>query len=112
VTESPLALSKIQQIGELLNELREQFEYIIVDAPPVLPLADMHVLASSADVLAYVIKANMTGRDVVQKALKALSDTSNVGVILNGLDAHTTPYYMQQDYYREAYREARHEQVN
>jgi polysaccharide chain length determinant protein (PEP-CTERM system associated) len=112
VTENPLSLSKIQQIGELLNELREQFEYIIVDAPPVLPLADMHVLASSADVLAYVIKANMTGRDVVQKALKALSDTSNVGVILNGLDAHTTPYYMQQDYYREAYREARHEQVN
>jgi len=72
-----------------------------------LPLADMQVLASMGDLLAYVVKASMTGRDVVQKALKAIGETANVGIILNGLDAHTTPYYMQQEYYREA----RHEQL-
>jgi Mrp family chromosome partitioning ATPase len=95
----------MHEIADLLTELREKFEYIIVDAPPVLPLADMLVLASMADVLAYVIKASVTGRDVVQKALKALGDTGNIGIILNGLDAHTTPYYMQQEYYREAHHE-------
>jgi capsular exopolysaccharide synthesis family protein len=105
VADSPLTLSKMHDIADLLAELREKFEYIIVDAPPVLPLADMHVLASMADVLAYVIKASVTGRDVVQKALKALGDTGNFGIILNGLDAHTTPYYMQQEYYREAHHE-------
>jgi polysaccharide chain length determinant protein (PEP-CTERM system associated) len=105
VADSPLTLSKMHEIADLLTELREKFEYIIVDAPPVLPLADMHVLASMADVLAYVIKASVTGRDVVQKALKALGDTGNIGIILNGLDAHTTPYYMQQEYYREAHHE-------
>ncbi|HJR76075.1 MAG TPA: AAA family ATPase [Nitrospiraceae bacterium] len=105
VADSPLTLSKMHEIADLLAELREKFEYIIVDAPPVLPLADMHVLASMADVLAYVIKASVTGRDVVQKALKALGDTGNIGIILNGLDAHTTPYYMQQEYYREAHHE-------
>jgi capsular exopolysaccharide synthesis family protein len=105
VADSPLTLSKMHDIADLLVELREKFEYIIVDAPPVLPLADMHVLASMADVLAYVIKASVTGRDVVQKALKALGDTDHIGIILNGLDAHTTPYYMQQEYYREAHHE-------
>jgi len=105
VADSPLTLSKMHEIADLLTELRERFEYIIVDAPPVLPLADMHVLASMADVLAYVIKASVTGRDVVQKSLKALGDTANIGIILNGLDAHTTPYYMQQEYYREAHHE-------
>ncbi|MGD9727462.1 MAG: GumC family protein [Nitrospiraceae bacterium] len=105
VADSPLTLSKMHEIADLLTELREKFEYIIVDAPPVLPLADMHVLASMADVLAYVIKASVTGRDVVQKALKAIGDTGNIGIILNGLDAHTTPYYMQQEYYREAHHE-------
>jgi capsular exopolysaccharide synthesis family protein len=105
VADSPLTLSKMHEIADLLTELREKFEYIIVDAPPVLPLADMHVLVSMADVLAYVIKASVTGRDVVQKALKALGDTGNIGIILNGLDAHTTPYYMQQEYYREAHHE-------
>ncbi|MDR4473198.1 MAG: hypothetical protein MRJ92_11320 [Nitrospira sp.] len=65
----------------------------------------MQVLASTGDLIAYVVKASMTGRDVVQKALKALGENSNLGIILNGLDAHTTPYYMQQEYYREAHHE-------
>ena len=105
VGENPLALSKMHQLADLITELKEKFDYVIIDAPPVLPLADMQVLASMADLLAYVVKASMTGRDVVQKALKAIGDTSNVGIILNGLDAHTTPYYMQQEYYREAHHE-------
>lgn len=105
VGDNPLALSKMHQLADLITELKEKFEYVIIDAPPVLPLADMQVLASMADLLAYVIKASMTGRDVVQKALKVIGETANVGIILNGLDAHTTPYYMQQEYYREAHHE-------
>ncbi|MEP7152216.1 MAG: GNVR domain-containing protein [Nitrospira sp.] len=105
VGDNPLALSKMHQMADLITELKEKFDYVIIDAPPVLPLADMQVLASMADLLAYVVKASMTGRDVVQKALKAIGDTTNVGIILNGLDAHTTPYYMQQEYYREAHHE-------
>ncbi len=105
VGDNPLALSKMHQLADLIAELKEKFDYVIIDAPPVLPLADMQVLASMGDLLAYVVKASMTGRDVVQKALKAIGDTTNVGIILNGLDAHTTPYYMQQEYYREAHHE-------
>ncbi len=105
VGDNPLALSKMHQLANLITELKEKFDYVIIDAPPVLPLADMQVLASMADLLAYVVKASMTGRDVVQKALKAIGDTTNVGIILNGLDAHTTPYYMQQEYYRETHHE-------
>lgn len=105
VGDNPLALSKMHQLADLITDLKEKFDYVIIDAPPVLPLADMQVLASMADLLAYVVKASMTGRDVVQKALKVIGDTANVGIILNGLDAHTTPYYMQQEYYREAHHE-------
>ena len=105
VGDNPLALSKMHQLADLITDLKERFDYVIIDAPPVLPLADMQVLASMGDLLAYVVKASMTGRDVVQKALKAIGDTTNVGVILNGLDAHATPYYMQQEYYREAHHE-------
>lgn len=105
VGDNPLALSKMHQLADLITDLKEKFEYVIIDAPPVLPLADMQVLASMADLLAYVVKASMTGRDVVQKGLKVIGDTAHVGIILNGLDAHTTPYYMQQEYYREAHHE-------
>ena len=84
-------MSKMHQLADLVTDLKEKFDYVIIDAPPVLPLADMQVLASMADLLAYVVKASMTGRDVVQKALKVIGETAHVGIILNGLDAHTTP---------------------
>ena len=80
-------LSKMHQLADLVAELKDKFDYVIIDAPPVLPLADMQVLASMGDLLAYVVKASMTGRDVVQKALKALGENANIGIILNGLDA-------------------------
>jgi len=95
----PLGLSKIQRLGKLLTELRPRFDYIIVDAPPILPLADMNVLASMADVLVLVIRAGATGQAVVQKALKIVSEASEARIILNGVDDVSTPYYMRQDYY-------------
>ena len=95
----PLGLSKIQRLGNLLTELRPRFDYIIVDAPPILPLADMNVLASMADVLVLVIRAGATGQAVVQKALRIVSEASEARIILNGVDNVSTPYYMRQDYY-------------
>ncbi len=107
VVDGPPALSKMQQVADLLTELRERYEYIIVDAPPILPLADMNVLASMADVVALVVRAGMTGRDAVQKALKTMGDPGPISVVLNGLEVQDTPYYMQQMYYHEH----RHEQL-
>ena len=83
----------------MLTTLRTRFEYIVLDAPPILPLADMNVLASMADVLALVVRAETTSRDVVQKAVRALKLPDEAGIILTGLHADWTPYYMQQEYY-------------
>jgi len=95
----PLGLSKIQRLGKLLTDLRPRFDYIIVDAPPILPLADMNVLASMADVLLLVIRAGATGQAVVQKALRIVREASEARIILNGIDNVSTPYYMTQEYY-------------
>jgi succinoglycan biosynthesis transport protein ExoP len=94
-----LELSKIQRLRALLTELRPRFDYIIVDAPPILPLADMNVLASMGDVLVLVVRAGATGQAVVQKALRTLRDTSEARIILNGIANEATPYYMEQKYY-------------
>ena len=92
-------LFKINQLNHILKTLRTRFEYIVLDAPPILPLADMNVLASMADVLALVVRAETTSRDVVQKAVRALKFPNDAGIILTGLHADWTPYYMQQEYY-------------
>ena len=96
--DKALELSKIQNLSVIISELRNKFEYIIVDAPPILPLADMNVLVGMADVLAMVVRAGATPRDVVKKALKTLRPAGQIGIMLNGLWMDSVPYYLR-DYY-------------
>ncbi|MCP9452170.1 MAG: AAA family ATPase [Nitrospira sp.] len=86
-------LSKIRDLERLLNELKPQFDQIFLDTPPVFPLADLHFLSRLADVLVFVIMAGKTGRDVVEKALKALRPQNKVGLILAGVESTSMPYY-------------------
>jgi polysaccharide biosynthesis transport protein len=92
-------LSRISQISEILAHLREQYDFILIDAPPVLPLADMQVIASLADMVAFVIRAGLTPRHAVESALRTLGAASkNLSIILNELEARGLPYYMHQGY--------------
>jgi len=90
----PVELSKVHQLRKILTELRQRFDYIILDAPPILPLADMIVLAGMVDFLAYVVRAGVTERELVQKALNALKPTIQAGILLNGVWTNGIPYYM------------------
>ncbi len=91
-------LSKVHQLVSILAELRPRFDHIILDAPPILPLADMHVLVGMTDIMALVIRAGVTRQAVVQRALNTLRPKSGPCIILNGLQADVTPYYMQEGY--------------
>lgn len=93
-----LDLAYVQKLPGILSEIKGQFDHIIIDAPPVLPLADMHVLAGMADILAFVIRAGQTPRSVVENAIHALGVTDNLSIVLNGIEAAAVPYYMQESY--------------
>ncbi len=92
-------LSKTQQLATILTGLRAQFEYILINTPPILPLADMNVLAGLADVLVLVVRAGSTPQQVVQRAINTLRVTTQAQVILNAVEAQTRPYYMRYDYH-------------
>lgn len=92
-------LSRIGQISEILARLREQYDFILIDAPPVLPLADMHVMAGLADMVTFVIRAGLTPRNVVEGAMRTLGvSPNNMSIILNELETKGLPYYMHQGY--------------
>lgn len=93
-----LELSDIHHISDMLTELKKQYEYIVIDAPPILPLADMHMLAGMADTLIFVIRAGLTPRGVTEKAIRTIGTPSNACIILNGLEAAGVPYYMRDAY--------------
>ena len=102
IRSRPVDLAKMNQLSGILTELRPRFEYILVDAPPVLPLADMNVLSGLADVLVLVVRAGSTGRDVVSKALKKLEPAAPMGIILTGSWVDRMPYYARSYNYLEA----------
>ncbi len=87
-------LSRIQQLKAVLPQLRAQFEYLIINTPPVLSNATMGILASLADELVWVIRAGHSPKHLVQKAFIMLGLTGQRQVILNGVDAQSMSHHM------------------
>jgi succinoglycan biosynthesis transport protein ExoP len=91
-------LLKTQRLATIFSDLRQRFDYIIINTPPVLPLADMNVLAGLADLLFLVVRAGSTPQEVVKKALDALGVAAPVHIILNAVEIRSLPYYIH-DYH-------------
>jgi polysaccharide biosynthesis transport protein len=87
-------LGRIQQLKAIMPELRTQFQYLIINTPPVLSSATMGILASLADELVWVIRAGYSPKHLVQKAFMMLGMTGQRQVILNGLDAQSMSHHL------------------
>jgi len=70
-----------------LEKVRDHYDEIYVDAPPVLPLADGPRIAGMSDGVVLVIRAGSTSRERVAEALDVLAGASLLGCVLNGVDA-------------------------
>jgi polysaccharide biosynthesis transport protein len=91
------------QTGELLKRLRNDFDVVIIDTPPMLHMADTRILASHAQGAILVVRAGLTTRDEAAKA-RDLFDQDRVrmvGTILNDFnpDRNGLPNYYKS-YYR------------
>ena len=97
VLSSPLA-------GELLRTLRSQFEYVLVDSPPLLSVADSRILATLTDAVVLVTRAHSTPYDVVRRARSLLygAGARILGVALNDVDLRKDGYGYGY-YYRYGY---------
>jgi polysaccharide biosynthesis transport protein len=87
-------LARIEQLKEILPSLRTQFQYLIINTPPVLASATMGILASLADEVLMVIRAGSTPQHVVQKAFTMLGLAGERQVVLNGVDELSLPHYL------------------
>ena len=100
VLSSPLA-------GELLRRLRGEFEYVIVDSPPLLSVADARILSTLSDAVVLVVRAYETPYDVVRRARALLyaAGARVLGVALNDVDFRREGYGYGYSgkYYRYGY---------
>ena len=87
-TKSPAALLTSKSVGEALDELSPQADYVLCDAPPVLSVADSTIWASKVDGVLLLINAGYTRRGQAQRAKSMLEkvDANIVGSVLLNAD--------------------------
>ena len=102
VVASPSQL--LASAEDALDRCKEQFDIIICDSPPIMPVDDAGILAPYMDGVLLVVLAGKTDRVVVKRSLEILSDANAkvLGVALNNLHG-TLPYYYDYKYYRYRY---------
>ncbi|MDP9055404.1 MAG: polysaccharide biosynthesis tyrosine autokinase [Acidobacteriota bacterium] len=83
------------RFSEVFNALRSEFDTIVVDAPPLLCVPEVRVMARMADGVVLVVRAGSTQVDEAVNAGKFISqDGGNlIGVVLNDAPLSSTPYY-------------------
>ena len=94
---NPAELLGSTAMRRLLDQLRTRFDRVILDTPPVLPLADVAVLAPLVDGTLMVVRAGVTPKPAIENALRAFDSSRLLGVVLNESG-------MEEDYRYEATR--------
>ena len=83
---NPTELLANNRLRSLLGRMAPVFEWIIVDAPPVLPVSDASVLAGMCDGVIFVLRAGRTAFDLAQTACLEFRENNLLGAVLNGVD--------------------------
>ena len=83
---SPYEVLKSPRLGELLDEARRHYDYIVVDTPPLCTVQDCRVIAHWVDGFLLVVAAHHTPRRLVEEALNVVERGKMLGFIFNGDD--------------------------
>jgi succinoglycan biosynthesis transport protein ExoP len=104
---NPAEIMGSQHIQKLLHELAQQVDMVLIDSPPVLPVADATALAQAVDGVLLVLEAGKTRRQAARHAVESLHQVGAnlVGVVLNAVPTHKGSYYYY--YYHETYGDGR-----
>jgi capsular exopolysaccharide synthesis family protein len=99
--------------GTLFNKLRANFDFVIVDLPPLAPVVDVRAAAHLVDCMIFVVEWGGTKIDVVQQALDSAPNVHEtiIGAVLNKTDmkqirrydAHRESFYNNKYYKRYGY---------
>jgi non-specific protein-tyrosine kinase len=97
---NPAELMGSQHMQELLHELTQQADVVLIDSPPVLPVADATALAQRVDGVLLVVEAGKTRREAARHAVERLRQVGAnlVGVVLIAVPTHKGSYYYHETY--------------
>lgn len=107
IPPNPSELLESEGMRALLEQAKDQYDFVLVDSPPVLPITDAAVMASQVDGILLVVKSGQTRVDLAKEAKDTLANARGkiVGVILNQIrydgDDYRYYYYYGHDRKRD-----------
>lgn len=81
------------RLEEVLQDARRRFDYVLIDTPPVVPLADSRLLARMVDGYILVVAAHKTRRKLLTDALALMDPARIAAVVFNRDNRPLSPYY-------------------
>ena len=97
--KDPSELLSNGMLKKLLDRVAPVFDWVLLDSPPCLPVADATMLADYCDGVLLVVQAGKTASEIAQKACQELQGKNIVGVVLNAVEAsHLYGTYYYQGY--------------
>ena len=109
VPPNPAELLNGAKVREIFTRLRDQYDLVLIDSPPVLPVTDAAILSQYADATLMLAAAGQTRRSDLHRAVEKLDQvgTTILGTVLNKVTRHTGSYY-GYTYTYKAYHAAEH----
>ena len=98
IPDSPSKLLSSPRMQEILNYVRGYYKYIIIDTPPIIPLADINIYSTLVDGILLVIRAGRTPRSVVKRAMVSIRSEKIIGAVLNDVEPNYSKYYYSSKY--------------
>ncbi len=85
----------------LIKTLKKDYDYVIIDSPPLAAVTDSMLLARIADGICLVIKGGDTSREVISRGVDLLAGAhANIlGAVINNIDVSKKTYYYYYQYY-------------
>ena len=100
-SSDPADLLSGERFRMFLRDAREEYDVVLLDTPPVLPVADTLTLRDQVDGFIFLFRAGFTPYPMLKQALEEVGEQRVFGVVLNGVEARSSKYYHR--YYGKYY---------
>lgn len=94
IPENPSELLASQEMKDFLNEAKSQFDFVLIDTPPIISVTDSGILGTQTDGVLMVIQAGRTQRGIVRRAEELLNQAhvKILGHVLTNIQYHLPEY--------------------
>lgn len=103
-TVNSIVLFNSPRLLRLMEEWRQEYDYVILDTPPIVGVSDTRLLASLVDGLVYIVSLNVAQKQIIDRGIDIISSlrTPVLGLAINRVENHHSGYDKYYEYYHSA----------